>query len=546
MLVRSSVRRRFGARSGAPLLTRLTLAAILLGGCGGLLGPRAAIADVPTQVPFQGLLLDAGGTPLNDSVDLDFELFDALVVGNSLWSESHLGVIVVDGVYSVNLGETTPLTQAVLSGGAAFLEIAVSGETLVPRQQLLSVPFALVSEDAANLGGVSGGFFSSIVAGFPFDGQEPGNEHPDEGLADIDGDGRPNFLDPDNDGDQIDDAAELAAGSSINLVSPRITGVSPDPVTSWAATTLVVTGTNLATVSAVSWGAEMPTPTQVSDTGFEVAVVTEVVAAAQSVGVTLANGESILSAPVAIAAVAPTITTWTQFVQAGQPSVIDVTGTGFVPGTIVEVDGQVVVPTSLTQTSFSLNLDPQVEGEIELLVTHPNTLSASVDIVVTPEGGTRTVFLSNSTSGLFGSLSGGDAVCQADAVTAGLPAGTYRAWLSDDTGSPSTRFDQNAGPYVLPNGTTIALTWPDLIDGTLAAPINVLASGTTGVSSFVWTGTLEDGTPVPSSPGAGDCDGWTNASGTGETGRSGLTTGWSSASSPLQCGVVARLFCFQN
>ena len=90
-----------------------------------LTGP--ALAEPPTQIPFQGLLLDSSGEKINGSVDLDFELFDALVSGTSLWSETHLGVIVVDGVYSANLGSNVPLTGTTLAGGTSFLEITVGG-----------------------------------------------------------------------------------------------------------------------------------------------------------------------------------------------------------------------------------------------------------------------------------------------------------------------------------------------------------------------------------------------------------------------------------
>lgn len=134
-------------------------------------------AQVPAQIPFQGLLLDSGGTPVNDAVDLDFELFDAIASGASLWTESHLGVIVVDGVYSVNLGSQTPLTQSILSGGTVFLEISVSGETLVPRQQLLSVPFARVAE---SVGSTSALLLEQMVQHFSFDGQVPSNDDPEE------------------------------------------------------------------------------------------------------------------------------------------------------------------------------------------------------------------------------------------------------------------------------------------------------------------------------------------------------------------------------
>lgn len=523
----------------ATLLGWLALASLVL-------FSTTASAQVPSQVPFQGLLLDAGGTPVNDAVDLDFELFDALLAGTSLWSESHLGVIVVDGVYSVNLGATTPLTQSVLSGGTAFLEITVSGETLVPRQQLLSVPYALVAEEATELSGVSGVFYQELISGFAFDGQPPANDHPDEGVVDVDGDGIPNFLDPDNDDDGFNDADELAVGNSINVVSPRIIGITPDPVTSWATTTLVVSGLNLQDVATVSFGAESPTPMQVSPTSFEVDVVTEVVATSQTLFMALANGETALSAPIDIVAVAPTITSATAFAQAGQPNEINITGTGFVPGTMVTIGSQVFDPSPHSDTSLAVTLAPEPEGELTITVLHPNTLTATRLLVMTPAGGARTVFLSTGTNGLFGGLAGADAICQSNAQSAGLPVGTYRAWLSDGTNSPATRLDPNVGPYELPDGTMVALNFADLLDGTLAAPINVTATGTTGVSSFVWTGTLENGLPVPTSPGAGDCDNWSNASTTGQTGRSALTgAGWSSTDQ-TGCTVLTRLYCFQN
>ena len=116
--------------------------------------------------------------------------------------------------------------------------------------------------------------------------------------------------------------------------------------------------------------------------------------------------------------------------------------------------------------------------------------------------------MSSSTSGVLGGLTGGDAVCDADAIANGLPAGTYLAWLSDGTDSPSTRFDQNAGPYELPGGTAIAANWADLTDGALFAPIDQLADGVTTLNSWVFTGTNPDGTSVSASADGDNCDGW--------------------------------------
>jgi hypothetical protein len=63
-------------------------------------------------------------------------------------------------------------------------------------------------------------------------------------------------------------------------------------------------------------------------------------------------------------------------------------------------------------------------------------------------------------------VAGGDAFCQAHARAAGLP-GTYKAWLADATGSPSTTMTRHLGPYQLVTTAVVAQGWNDLTDGTL-------------------------------------------------------------------------------
>lgn len=99
----------------------------------------------------------------------------------------------------------------------------------------------------------------------------------------------------------------------------------------------------------------------------------------------------------------------------------------------------------------------------------------------------------------YGGLAGADALCQQAADDAGF-AGTFRAWLSATMkDSPSSRFEQDGGPFVRPDGTVIALDWADLVDGALAAPISVTAAGIEVDPSampevVVATHTLHDGT----------------------------------------------------
>lgn len=131
--------------TAARLRTRTLLALCVL------LAISSALADeVPGQVAFQGLLLDDEGEPVTGDVDLAFRLYDAESGGALLWSEDHDDVPVLDGVYDVALGSTASLTPDLLVGGALYLEVEVNGETLMPRQRLLAVPYALRAESAAN------------------------------------------------------------------------------------------------------------------------------------------------------------------------------------------------------------------------------------------------------------------------------------------------------------------------------------------------------------------------------------------------------------
>ena len=513
-----------------------------------LLVAVSANAQVPTAVPFQGILLDSGGAPVSASVDLDFELFDALVDGGSLWSESHAGVVVVDGIYSVDLGTTVPLGPSVIASGAAFLEITVSGETLVPRQQLLSVPYAIhagTSSSSSALNGVSGGYFEELVRSFPLDGQDPPNEHPDEGLGDSDLDGIANFIDPDNDDDGILDGEELVLGTNINVVDAAVNSVTPDQVTSFAPTTLHVTGSGFNFLSGVSFAGAAATAYNVTLTEFDIDVLTETPDATGQVAVQLSGGQTANSSDLVLNKVAPTITTSPLSADATTTEVIEILGTGFYPGTIVQIGSQTLMPTSLTETSITVTMAPEPEGFTTIDVIHPNTLVASAPLTVVDGGAAaRVVFVSTTTNGNIGSLAAADAICQADAVAAGLPPALYQAWLSDGTDSPSTRMNQVSGPFELPDGTQIALSWADLTGGTLSAPINLRANGNAGVGLSVFTGTTSSGTYTGAET---SCSDWTSTSGSARVGSTSATNGdWTDDGSTRACSFLTHLYCVAN
>ena len=116
---------------------------------------------------------------------------------------------------------------------------------------------------------------------------------------------------------------------------------------------------------------------------------------------------------------------------------------------------------------------------------------AGVCLTPTPMSSNRVFVTSTNYTGNLGGLAGADAKCQERANAANL-GGTWKIWLSDTTGSPSTRFTKSSNPYKLLNGTTIANNWSDLTDGTLQNPLNMTELGTT-VQTSTWTNTKING-----------------------------------------------------
>lgn len=108
-----------------------------------------AIGNSIEQINYQGYLTDSSGTAISGSVNMVFSIFDASSNGTRVWGpETHTGVQVRDGVFSVLLGSKgTGITASFLDDGA-WLEIKVNGETLAPRDKLAAVPYAVLASQA--------------------------------------------------------------------------------------------------------------------------------------------------------------------------------------------------------------------------------------------------------------------------------------------------------------------------------------------------------------------------------------------------------------
>ena len=506
----------------------------------GLLAGEAR-ANVPTAVHYQGLLLDEQGDPVQGSVDLVFTIYDALVAGDVVWTETHPAVPVLDGIYDVSLGETVPLAGSVFADGSAFLEITVDGETLSPRQQFLSVPYALRAASADDVGGAPAVFVNELFENFAFDGADPPNDDPSEGFADPDGNGLVNFLDPDNDGDGLDDAAELTAGSDINLVTPTIVGFTPTTAESSVTSQVTIAGTGFEPGMAVTFGSESPTPQNVTATSLDVQVGPQAVGTA-SVALTRANGESATSSFDFVQNV-PAIGSLDPPEAPGAAMLtVTIAGSGFAPGLEVSFGSENPAPQNLTPTSFDVMVGGQTPGFVAVEVSYPSGQSDSAEFLFTGES--KVVFVTSQTyDSNLGGLSGADAECNALAGAASLP-GSFLAWLGDDTGDPQSRFSK-VHPYLLANGTPLATSFGDLVTNGPDAPIGVNESGAAqGGVGTVWTGTGADGFHV-----GDDCSDWTDAGAAGSVaiGTIGTTSsGWTHATLIGCGGFERRLYCFEQ
>ena len=165
----------------------------------------------------------------------------------------------------------------------------------------------------------------------------------------------------------------------------------------------------------------------------------------------------------------------------------------------------------------------------------------------------KNVFVSSELyTGDLGGLDGADAKCQARAEAAGL-LGEYKAWLSVPGEGPSTRFTKSSKPYRLVDGTKVADSWSDLVDGSLDAPIELTELGdpapigTTqcfgGGQPSVWTATSWNGSPVNYDA----CQGWTSQDGGGAWGRaSASNVFWTDWCYNGTCAWESPLYCFQQ
>ena len=128
-----------------------------------LLLPLSAQAAAPAALSYQGFLTDSVGNPVTGTWTVTFGLYAAPSGGQPLFEES-LDITTDKGLFSVYLGTPdNPLPVASFETGQLFLALTVETDdgpvTLTPRQQVVSDPYALYAQDAAQLGGIEASAF---------------------------------------------------------------------------------------------------------------------------------------------------------------------------------------------------------------------------------------------------------------------------------------------------------------------------------------------------------------------------------------------------
>jgi microcystin-dependent protein len=109
--------------------------------------------SIPSLMNYQGRLTDEAGQPLpNGTYRLAFRLFAEPIEGTPLWQEEQK-ISLVQGNFNAVLGSANPAITNAFNGANRYLELTVLKDpdgapinrALLPRQQLLSAPYAMIA-----------------------------------------------------------------------------------------------------------------------------------------------------------------------------------------------------------------------------------------------------------------------------------------------------------------------------------------------------------------------------------------------------------------
>ena len=256
------------------------------------------------------------------------------------------------------------------------------------------------------------------------------------------------------------------------------------------------------------------------------------------------------------------ISNWMEKVPDNTAGTISLSGGVPSPGfkSILGQDSRVmaeIVFTALANGDANITFEP--DSAIYKNSDNTNILGVKRDVAIkvgatpTPiNSSARRVFVTSTTyNGNLGGLTGADAKCKERANAANL-GGDWKAWLSNSTISATSRLIHNTAGYNLIDGTVVANSWNDLVDGTIQNPINVNELSqklTTGIFySKAWTNTTSTGAIAA----GGHCANWTGSSATiNGNGQAGIFQNTDSqwtldGSDPCSVTNTNHLYCFEQ
>ena len=109
---------------------------------------NSAFAAVPNALTQQGRLLNAQGNAVTTAQQIVFTIYDAATAGTVLWTETQT-ITPDDGYFSARLGDATAIPATLFNGATRYLSVKVGADAeMTPRQPLVSVPYALMSNNA--------------------------------------------------------------------------------------------------------------------------------------------------------------------------------------------------------------------------------------------------------------------------------------------------------------------------------------------------------------------------------------------------------------
>jgi hypothetical protein len=121
-----------------------------------------APGGIPGKINYQGFLADViTEDPLPGTYTMTFRIFSVAAGGSDLWNETQEVTVDSLGVFTVLLGTENPIDIAFT--GERWLEITIGAETLSPRRELVSVPFAFYAANAESLNGLDAAAFAEAT-----------------------------------------------------------------------------------------------------------------------------------------------------------------------------------------------------------------------------------------------------------------------------------------------------------------------------------------------------------------------------------------------